>query len=92
MSASSRPSLTASISPLRAGCEPEVVRLSPPIARRTDNAASGGHCERMKLRECVAGDWSWLQEWFKNKLRDRKLAPVSAEWLEALLAERTGVR
>ncbi|CAN7582599.1 MULTISPECIES: hypothetical protein [Brucella] len=46
----------------------------------------------MKLRECVAGDWSWLQEWFKNKLRDRKLAPVSAEWLEALLAERTGVR
>jgi len=33
-----------------------------PIARRTDNVASRGHYERMKLREFVADNWSWLQE------------------------------
>ncbi|WP_455296968.1 hypothetical protein [Brucella pituitosa] len=63
-----------------------------PIARRADNAASRGHCERMKLREFVAGDWSWLQEWFKDKLLNRELGPMDAEWLEAVVAERNGVR
>lgn len=46
----------------------------------------------MELRKFAAGDWSWVQEWFRDPLLDRELGPIDTDWLEAVLAETNGVQ
>jgi len=46
----------------------------------------------MELREFVADDWLWVQEWFKDQTLNRELGPMDTDWLDAVLAERNGVQ
>jgi ribosomal protein S18 acetylase RimI-like enzyme len=46
----------------------------------------------MELRLFSADDWSWVQEWFQDTLRDRELGPMDTDWLDVVLSERNGVQ
>ena len=46
----------------------------------------------MKIREFVADDWPWVQEWFQDPLLNLELGPMDEEWLETVLVEHNGVQ
>ena len=63
-----------------------------PFETSADNGLARWHDERMEIREFLAGDWSWVQEWFQDALLDRELGPMDRDWLDAVMAERNGVQ
>lgn len=46
----------------------------------------------MELRVFSAGDWPWVQDWFRDPILDRELGPMDTDWLDAVLSERDGVQ